>query len=125
MDNRKCAEGGVVVRWLAGLFLIAHGLLHFAIWGPPKPKDVPFDAHHSPMFGDIRAAATILAVLAGAAFVVTGIAYLSGQDWWAPLALVASGVSIVLLLVTFTPWWIFGLLINAVIAVLAWRAVQR
>ena len=112
------------MRWLAGLFLIAHGLLHFAIWGPPKPKDVPFDAHHSFMFGNVRAVATILAVLAGVAFAVAGVAYLSGQDWWAPLALVASGVSILLMLVTFTPWWIIGLIINVVIAVVAWRTTR-
>jgi hypothetical protein len=113
------------MRWLAGLFLIAHGLLHVGIWVPPTPKDVPFDAHHSPMFGDVRTLSTTLGVIAGAAFVVTGIAYLAGQGWWAPLALGASGLSIILLIVTFTPWWLAGFAINATIALLAWRATQR
>jgi hypothetical protein len=113
------------MRWLAGLFLVAHGLLHAAIWLPPPDKGAPFDARHSPMLGDVRGAAIALALLAGAAFVVSGVGYLAGQDWWAPLALVAGGVSVVLMLLTFTPWWLFGLAINAAIGVLAWRAIQR
>jgi hypothetical protein len=46
-----------MLRWLGGLFLVFHGLIHVAIWVPRLPKDAPFDAHHSPMFGDVRGAA--------------------------------------------------------------------
>jgi len=84
------------MRWLAGLFLVAHGLVHVAIWVPPAQKDAPFDAQHSPMFGDVRGAAIALALVAGTAFVVSGICYLAGQDWWAPVAAVAGGTSSVL-----------------------------
>jgi hypothetical protein len=76
------------------------------------------------MFGDVRGAAVALAVLAAGGFVVSGISYLAGQDWWAPAALGAAAVSIVLLILTFTPWWLLALVIDAAIAVVAWRAIR-
>jgi hypothetical protein len=112
----------LAVRWLAGLFLVAHGLVHVAIWSAPRSEDAPFDASHSPLFGDVRVVAAVGAVVAGAAFVVSGIAYLTAQDWWAAWALAAAGISLVLLVVTFTPWWLLAMLIDVGIAVLAWRA---
>jgi len=44
--------------------------------------------------------------------------------WWAPAALGAAAVSIVLLILTFTPWWLLALVIDAAIAVVAWRAIR-
>jgi hypothetical protein len=64
----------VLLRWLAGSFLIAHGVLQMAIWLPSPTENFPFNAHRSPMFGDVRVAATALAVAAGLAFVVSGAA---------------------------------------------------
>jgi len=63
----------VLLRWLAGLFLVAHGVLHVAIWLPSPTTNAPFNAHRSPMFGDVRVAATALAVAASLACVVSGI----------------------------------------------------
>jgi hypothetical protein len=40
------------MRILAGAFLIAHGLIHLAIW-VPRTKDAPLDVNHSPLFGDV------------------------------------------------------------------------
>ena len=120
--RRSVFQGGVLLRWLAGLFLVAHGVLHVAIWLSPPPKNAPFDAHRSPMFGDVRVAATALGLAAGLAFVVSGVGYLAGQAWWPALALGASAASIVLMLLTFTPWWLIALAIDAAVAVLAWRA---
>jgi hypothetical protein len=113
-----------MLRGLGGLFLVFHGLIHLAIWVPRLPKDAPFDAHHSPMFGEVRGAAAALAVLAAGGFVASGIGYLAGQDWWAPVSLGAAAVSIVLLILTFTPWWLLALAIDAAIAVVAWRAIR-
>lgn len=112
-----------MTQLLAGLFLIAHGLLHAAIWWPSPAKDAAFDAHHSPMLGEVRGPAVVLAAVAGALFVVSGGAHLAGQDWWAAAALAAAGVSGLLMLLTFTPWWLAGLAINVTIAFMAWRAV--
>ena len=37
-----------MLRWLLIGFLIAHGLVHVAIWVPRyDPEKVPFDASHS------------------------------------------------------------------------------
>jgi hypothetical protein len=30
------------MRWLFGLFLVAHGLVHMAIWMAPATRDAPF-----------------------------------------------------------------------------------
>lgn len=92
---------------------------------PPASKEAPFDAHHSPVLGDVRAAATMLAVLAGSTFVVSGVGYIAGQDWWAVLALAGACASVVLMLLTFTPWWLLGLGINVAIAILSVRAIAR
>jgi len=32
---------------LVGLFLIAHGLIHLAVWLAPAPPDATFDARRS------------------------------------------------------------------------------
>lgn len=110
------------MRWVLGLFLIAHGLVHVAIWTMPRTSDAPMDVDHWPLFGDIRVAATTLALAAGAGFVVSGSAYLLQQDWWAVIALVSAAASLSLLLLTFTPWWLLGLAIDVVVAVTAWLA---
>jgi hypothetical protein len=49
------------VRWFAGLFLVAHGVLHMVIWIMPTPADAPFDAHHSPILGNVRVVSILLA----------------------------------------------------------------
>ena len=78
------------MRWLFGLFLVAHGLIHVAIWLTPASSDAPFDVRHSPLFGDLG---------------------------------VASGVSLVLLLATFTTWWLLALVIDVALAVVALRSL--
>jgi hypothetical protein len=52
------------------------------------------------------------------------VAYLADQQWWAGAALLAAAVSIALMLLTFTPWWLAGLAIDVTIAVAAWRAIS-
>ena len=50
-------------------FLIAHGLVHLAIWLLPRPSDqeAPFDPDHSWLLGDQQTVAALLAVTAAAA----------------------------------------------------------
>lgn len=111
------------MRWLFGLFLVAHGLIHVAIWLTPASSDAPFDVRHSPLLGDLGALATAWGLLAGAGFVVSGIAYLLDAAWWPAALVVASGVSLVLLLATFTTWWLLALVIDVALAVVALRAL--
>lgn len=112
-----------MLHWIAGLFLVAHGLVHLAIWLPrPTPGEVPFDAAHSWLFGDMRAVVIVLSALAGFTFVVAGIVLLADASWWTTAAIGASVVSLLLMALTFTPWWLFGIVINIVIVVLASRS---
>lgn len=111
------------MRWVIGLFLVAHGLVHLGVWLPaPAKGKVPFDAGHSPIFGDVRGLAVVIAVVAALVFVVAGVGYLSTAAWWPTAAVVASGASLALILLTFTPWFLLGAVIDVVILVLAWRA---
>lgn len=113
----------VMTRVLFSLFLVAHGLVHVAIWTAPRSTDVPFSVDRSWLLGDVRRLATVLAVVAGATFVLAGGAYLAGWGWWGAVGLVAAGVSVLLMLLTFTPWWLTGLAIDVVMGVVAWRAL--
>jgi hypothetical protein len=113
------------LRWLAGLFLVAHGVLHLVIWIVPTPPDAPFDAHHSPLFGNIRGVSIVLAVLCGIVLVAAGVGVLAHWNWWPQAAIGGAAGSIVLLLLTFTPWWLLALAIDIVIVVLSWRTLSR
>ena len=108
------------MRWLAGAFLIAHGLVHLAIW-LPKTQNPPFDVNRSPFAGDVRAAAQALAVAAAVLLVPGGAGLIAGTSWWAAVTVAVAAVSAALLLLTFSPWFLVGLAINAAIIVLVTR----
>jgi hypothetical protein len=104
-------------------FLIAHGLIHAAIWASPKPPagDAPFDVSHSWALGDRRTLAMLLALVAGAAFVVAGGALLGHLAWWRPLTVGASGLSLLLMAAFFNPWLLMGVGLDAgLIAGVVW-----
>ena len=107
------------MRWIGGIFLIAHGLLHIAVWVPPSPASVPFDTSRSPIFGNVRGIAISLSVLAALLFVATGIAVLTQSAWWPIAAIAAAATSALLILLTFSPWLLAGLAIDVIVLVLA------
>ena len=95
---------GTLLRVLLGLFFIAHGLVHVAIWAPKyDPEKAAFDASHSWLLGDRRPLARFLAFAAAAILIVAGIALLAQGGWWRPTAMVGLSVSTALLLPYFTP----------------------
>ena len=106
-------------RILLGLFVIAHGLVHLAVWGPPPSGDAPMQTARSWLLGDVRPLAVGLAI--GAAVLLTGggIAVLTGAGWWPWLVIAGSAVSVLLIALTFTPWWLFGLAIDVTLLVSA------
>jgi uncharacterized membrane protein YphA (DoxX/SURF4 family) len=114
---------GMLLRVLLGLFFIAHGLIHVAIWAPRyDPTKAAFDASRSWLLGERRPLARVLAFGAAAILIVAGIALLAQGDWWRPTAVVGLGMSTVLLLVYFTPWYLFILVVNlALIVGIVWR----
>ena len=89
---------------LAGIFLIAHGLVHLAVWLPPSAADAPFDPGRSWLLGDARPAARTLAFVACAGLVISGALVLSGAGAGAAFAVVGSAISLALVLLTFSPW---------------------
>ena len=107
------------MRWIAGLFLIAHGLVHLAIWLPKPDAKAPFDVGHSPFAGDVRRLASVLAVAAAVVLVLGGLGLVGDAPWWIPATVTGAVVSAALLLLTFNRWWLIGLGINATIIGLA------
>jgi hypothetical protein len=105
--------------WTAGLFLIAHGLIHLAIWLPKSDPKAPFDAGHSPFAGNVRRLAATLAAAAAVVLAAGGLGLIAGASWWAPAAIAGAAISAVLLLLTFNKWWLIALGINAGIIVLS------
>jgi len=79
---------------ILGLFLVAHGLVTVAIWGPrypaaPEGQLQPPDPAHSWIFGDVRTSSLIFGVLVGLALALAGFGFLTDQTWgprsrWAP-----------------------------------------
>ena len=104
---------------LVGLFLIAHGLVHIAVWVAPQPPDAPFDSHRSWLFGHFGAASRALAIVACALLVVAGALVLSGAELGPPLAIAGAGVSLALTVATFHLWFIAAVAINVAIIVVA------
>lgn len=113
-----------MTRWPLGLLLVAHGLVHLAIWLPPQGADAPFDVQSSPFFGDVRSVAVVLAIAAGAAFVAAGVGYLAGLSWWPWVTVAAAAVSIALMLLTFSLWWLIGLGIDVAVGLRARRTIS-
>ena len=104
---------------LAGLFLIAHGLLHLAVWVAPAPPDATFDARRSWLIGDAPALTRGLAVAACVLFAVAGVLVLVGAGAAATVAVIGAAVSLGLVGLTFHPWFSFAVAINVAIIVVA------
>jgi len=105
---------------LGGLFLVAHGLVHIAVWVSPQPPDAPFDARHSWILGDAVSLTRALAMICCVLFVMAGILVLAGAGVGATLAAAAAAISLLLVLVAFNPWLLAAIAVNlAIIVVVA------
>ena len=112
-------------RFLFIGFLIAHGLVHLAIWLTPKPanQEMPFDANHSWLLGDRKAVAVVLALTAAVMLVGGGIGLWAHADWWRVVAAIGLVASFGLMVVYFNPWYLFIETVNAAMVVgIAWLA---
>ena len=105
-------------------FLVLHGVLHAAIWVPPQQgNDLPgFGSQASWLFAEVRPVVLALALVATSGFVLSGVAYLAHLEVWAVSAMIAAVASMALIVATFTPWWGFAVIINAVILYQAWQS---
>ena len=110
------------MNWLAGLFLVAHGLIHAGIWCTPlDPAKAPFDPRHSwlaarlGLAGPARRFSVMLALAATVLFVISGLALISNAPWAGAVAITAAGVSLLLTVLVFHRWLSFSLFINIAI----------
>lgn len=96
-----------------GLFLIAHGLVHVAMYAPPAASDAPFDPAGSWLFRRrLRPLALTLATITAVILVVAGIGLLAHQEWWQAATVVGASASLVVLVLFFHPWLSLGVAIN-------------
>ncbi|WP_024285786.1 hypothetical protein [Cellulomonas sp. KRMCY2] len=79
---------------------------------------------HSWLLGEIRPLTIVLAVAATVVLVVAGVTHLAGVGWWPWAVVVGAGVSALLMVLTFTPWWLIGLGMDAALIVWALRAID-
>ena len=115
------------MTWLAGLFLLAHGLVHVGIWcTPDDPAKAPFDPRRwlAARMGQERSSgglAVVLAVASAAVFLVAGTGVIIGASWAQAAAIIGATVSLLLTLVCFHRWLSVNVLINAAIIFVALR----
>ncbi|HEU0213619.1 MAG TPA: hypothetical protein VFR13_06025 [Jiangellaceae bacterium] len=96
-----------------GMFLIAHGLVHVAMYAPPAASDAPFDPARSWVFGRrLHRLALVLATITALVLVLAGIGLLAHQDWWQAATVVGASASLVFLVLFFHPWLSLGVAIN-------------
>ena len=121
-----------MIRLVTGLFLIAHGLVHLLYLAPRPETDpnypfVPEERWLARAIGlqpsTAKAIAGALAVACAIAFVIAGISLLASAEVWEPAAVVASLISLVLMLLFFHPWLMLGIAIDVAIigSVLSWH----
>jgi hypothetical protein len=69
----------------------------------------------------------LLALFCGVVLVAAEVGVLAHSGWWPQAAMIGAAGSIVLLLLTFTPWWLLALAIaiDIAIVVLSWRTLSR
>lgn len=108
------------MTWLAGLFLMAHGLIHAAIWCTPfDPAKAPFDPRHSwlairlGLGGPARRLSVMFALAATVLFLISGAGVLAGAPWAGAVAVTAAAISFLLTVLVFHRWLSLNLLINA------------
>lgn len=125
-DRVDFAAKGIGRQWLIrilGLFVVAHGLVTAAIWAIPAGENVPFDASHSWLLGDVREISAVFGVIVGAAFIATGVSVLGHFDWWSHSAVVTGAAGAVLIIVWFDPWLSMGLAISLAVLLTGLRSV--
>jgi hypothetical protein len=103
-----------MIQILIGGFLIAHGLVHLAVWATPKQPDAPFDASDSWLLGPTKGLSMVLAVVAAVVLVAGGIALFADVAVWQPLTIAGLAVSLLLDVLYFNLWFGFITMVNAV-----------
>lgn len=124
-----------MITTLVVAFLLAHGLIQFAIWLPhltaDPAKPAPFRPEHSAVLTKTavsrttaRKISSVLAAAAGVGFLLTGLAVVIDAGWTVGIAVVASLLGLALKALFFNPWLLFGITLDLGVLVTAtwpWR----
>lgn len=117
-----------MVRLLIAALFVGHGLVHGIMFGlpyvPEARADLPINPSHSWLIGDTRALGFAFAIVVSAAFAIAGVGYLARAGWWEEATIAAALLSLALLAVYPSRWFIVGYPISIALAVIAWRAQQ-
>lgn len=122
----------MIARILVGLFLVAHGLVHLLYLTPRPEADrsypfVPETRSIAKVLGmeprTAKGFAAALAVATAVAFGLAGCALIVNAAIWQPAAVVASSISLLLMVLFFHPWLLIGIAIDIVIiaSVIRWH----
>lgn len=118
-----------MIRILIAALLVGHGLVHAIMFALPysaqAAADLPFNPSHSWLIGETRAFGFVSALVVTLGFIASGVGYLSRADWWPYITVVAALLSLALLVLYFSRWWLVGHAINIALIVFAWRALQE
>lgn len=115
-----------MTRFAVAAFLIAHGLIHVAIYATPKDpaKPAPFDPSRSWVLAaghvsatPMRSASVALGLAVAAAYAASGWAVAIDAAAWTGTAALAAALGIALKGLWFNPWLTLGIALD--VAVLA------
>ncbi len=122
-----------MLRLAIGVFLVAHGLIHAAIWLPqaitravPTSGTTPFDPGHSWLVSALNAdaarwLAALLALTAAVLYVGAAGGLFTHQEWWRVTTVAASVISLALFALYFNPWLALAVFIDvALVWALVW-----
>jgi hypothetical protein len=118
----------ILLRLVITAFFVGHGLVHAIMFGlsysPKAISDMGFNPAHSWLIGETRAFGFAFSLVVSLAFIVAGCAYLGRADWWPQLTIAAAVLSLLLLLLYFSKWWLVGYPISIAFAIAAWQSLE-
>ncbi|HET6352704.1 hypothetical protein [Streptomyces sp.] len=111
-----------MITALVAVFLIAHGLVHLAVWAGPAGPERPmsFSPTHSWVLAEsgmprsaVNVSAVSLAAVTALLYVIAGAAAAAHSGGWPDAAVAAAVSGLVLKAVWFNPWLLVGVLLDA------------
>lgn len=117
-----------MVRFLIAALFVGHGPVHGImfrlLYVPEARADLPFNPSHSWLIGDTRAFGFAFAIVVTVTFAIAGVGYLARAGWWEDATIAAAVLSLALLAVYPSRWFIVGYPISIALTLIAWRAQQ-
>ena len=113
------------MRAVFSIFLLAHAAVHGVMWTLPLTAaidDMPFDPAESWLVGKRPGLAVGLAGLAAIGFVGAAVGFAFRAAWWPDVLGASATVSLVLMVLFLSPYWIVGIVLSAALGIYAWQA---